>query len=548
MHRFTWSIALGASCLLACGELSGPVASASRSSGEKEGGRDEEEERRDGEEEDRDEEEEHLPIGSEQAVPHRLQEGEEHEVGLKALIDHGETLFRARWTVQDGAGRPLTTGAGEALADRSRRLEFPFNFNRLSAPDATSCESCHNVPFLGGGGDFAANAFVLAQRFDFITFDPLDSYPRRGSVQENGERGSMETVGNFRNAPSLFGAGYIELLAREISLDLQAQRDALVPGDAIALASKGISFGTLRRGADGAYDTSKVYGLPPMSLGAQPTLIVHPFHQAGALSSIRQFVNGAFNQHVGIQTVERFGHGSDPDEDGFANEMGRAEVTAVTIFIATMQVPGRVIPRHRAVEEAVRNGEVLFSDIGCARCHVPRLPLYSWQFKEPGPFNPPGNLQAGQTETLSVDLSGRDLPKPRLRARRGVVQVPAFTDLRLHDITCGPGDPNAEPLDMHFSPEDPEFFGGNRRFLTRKLWGIASEPPFYHHGKYSTLRESILAHCGAALDAREAFESLGDYDQGSIIEFLKTLRALPRGTRSRILDEHGHRRRWETSF
>lgn len=542
MRRFMWSTALGVTCLIGCEAPGGQIATIGL---ERERERDEPEKQEKRESERRREREALVPIGQERGAARRLQDGEELTLSTGALIAQGEALFRARWTTQDGAGRPQSTGTGAGLADPSRPLQFPFNFNRLSAPDATSCESCHNVPFVGGGGDFSANAFVLAQRFDYLTFDHGDGYVGRGAVQEDGAFATMDTAGNFRNPPSLFGAGYIDLLAREITFDLQEQRSSLAPGATIELSSKGISFGTLRRNLDGTYDTSEVYGLPPMSLGEPPSLVVHPFHQAGGLSSIRQFVNGAFNQHLGIQTVERFGEGTDPDDDGFAGELGRADVTAVTIFIATLQVPGRVISRRPAVEAAVRNGEALFSAIGCAGCHVPSLPLYGWSFTEPSPLNPPGNLQVGDAPALAIDLSGRALPRPRLRPRHGVVHVPAFTDLRLHDITCGPGDPNAEPLDMHYSPDDPEFFQGNRRFLTRRLWGIASEPPFYHHGKYSTLREAVLAHCGAAIDARRAFETLGDYDRASIIEFLKTLRALPAGTRARIVDERGRRRRWE---
>jgi len=66
--------------------------------------------------------------------------------------------------------------------------------------------------------------------------------------------------------------------------------------------------------------------------------------------------------------------------------------------------------------------------------------------------------------------------------------------------------------------------------MTRKLWGVANTPPFFHHGKFTTMREAILAHGGEALASRLAFQSLGPYEQGSIIEFLKTLQVLPAGT------------------
>ena len=37
-----------------------------------------------------------------------------------------------------------------------------------------------------------------------------------------------------------------------------------------------------------------------------------------------------------------------------------------------------------------------------------------------------------------------------------------------------------------------EFQAGNCRFLTKRLWGAANEPPYYHHGLFTTMRRSIL--------------------------------------------------------
>jgi CxxC motif-containing protein (DUF1111 family) len=130
----------------------------------------------------------------------------------------------------------------------------------------------------------------------------------------------------------------------------------------------------------------------------------------------------------------------------------------------------------------------------------------------------------------------------------GVVYVPAFTDLKLHDITSGANDPNRDPIDMNEPAGSAKFLGGNGRYLTRKLWGDASEAPFYHHGKYTTFREAILAHSGEALASRQAFQALNTYEQGSIIEFLKTLKVLQPGTPTLIVDENGHPKRFATIY
>jgi len=197
-----------------------------------------------------------------------------------------------------------------------------------------------------------------------------------------------------------------------------------------------------------------------------------------------------------------------------------------------------VIPRDKEIEQAVRLGENQFLQVGCGSCHVPSLPLENsgWIFSEPNPFNPAGNLQSDDVaQPLFVNLNDKRLPRPRLKERDGITCVPAFTDLKLHDITCGPGDPNIEPLDMQQAPGSAGFFAGNSKFITRKLWGVANEPPFFHHGQFTTLREAVIAHCGEALTSREAFEGLSADLQNSLIEYLKTFQALPPGTKKNQL-------------
>lgn len=492
-------------------------------------------------------------LGREVAVARHLVDGEEFELSPAEMVEHGKLLFMANWTTQEGAGRPLSKGTGKPLSDPNDPLVFPRNFNRVSGPDSNSCYGCHNAPFgvPGGGGDFVTNVFVLGQRFDFATFDASDTLATKGTLDEQGEATTLQNIANLRATVGMFGSGYVEMLARQISADLQAIRDEMAPGEARALRSKGIDYGLLVRAADGSWDTSRAEGLSSTSLkttGADdpPDLIVRPFHQASAVVSLREFSNNAFNHHHGIQSAERFGEGADPDGDGFVNEMTRADVTAVSLFQAAMAVPGRVIPNHPEIERAVLNGETLFESIGCGDCHMAQLPLDNegWIFSEPNPYNPEGNLRPGDAPAFELDLSSTELPLPRLQPQDGVVYVPVFSDFKLHDITGGRDDDNHEYLDMHAAPNTEDFTAGNFRFITRRLWGVANEPPYFHHGLYTTLRDATLAHDGEALGARQAFESLSEYDRNSIIEFLKTLQILPPGTPHLVVDEHGNAKTW----
>jgi len=490
-------------------------------------------------------------VGREVSVPVHLKDGQEFSLPLEALLAHGKLLFSANWTEQEGGGRPLTKGTGRPLSDPSQPLTGMRAFNRISAPDANSCVACHSVPhgIAGGGGDFVTNVFLLGQRFDFLTFDPADKLPTRGAVDERGQPASLQTAADLRGSTGLFGSGYLEMLARQMTEELQRIRDGMRLGETKDLVAKGVRFGKLTLTKGGLWDASKVEGLGRLSLisaGSHdpPKLVIRPWHQASNVVSIREFTNNAYNHHHGIQTTERFGLDADPDGDGFKDEMTRADVTAVSVWQATLQVPGRVIPRDPEIEQAVLLGERVFERIGCARCHVPRLPLdkQGWIYSEPNPFNPPGNLRSGETRDFKMDLSSDVLPAPRLRPDvTGTVWVEAYTDFKIHDI-CGPGE--SETINMNQPQWSKKFLEGNCRFLTKRLWGAANEPPFFHHGLFTTMRRAVLSHSGEAKESRLAFQSLPASEQDAVIEFLKTLQVLPPGVKDRIVDENYQPRSW----
>ena len=515
-------------------------------------------------------------IGREVAIPIHLQDGEEFTIPTAELIQFGAKLFNAKFTIQEGAGRPLSKGTGAPISDPSSPLVFPRNFDRISSPDANACSGCHNSPIPGAGGDRVTEVFVLAQRFDHLTMDHSDGITTRGAVDESGKFVTMENATNDRKTIGMNGSGFVEMLARQMTADLQAERDGTPAGNSVHLVSKGISFGTLMHNADATWDTSHVQGLAAPSLSSKgitpPSLIIRPLHQAGNVISIRQFSNNAFNHHHGMQSEERFGLNTDADGDGVVNELTVADLTAVSLFQAALAVPGRVIPNDPAVERANLRGEAVFDKIGCATCHAtlsltsnnnPGLPgRPGWIYFEPNPYNPATgpnspNMQLGPANyphtapALTVDLTSDALPLPRLRAHDGVVLVPAYTDLKLHDIssTSNPAtDPECEPLDQNQLAGSPGFFAGNCKFITRKLWGFYNQGgAFMHHGKFTTAREAVEAHHGEALSQRLAFDALSPNLQNDLIEFLKSLQVLPPGVKSLAVDEHGNPKNWPPS-
>lgn len=500
-------------------------------------------------------------IGREVAIQQHLKDGDEFHTPLQQLLNYGLQLFEAKFTIEEGAGRPLTKGTGAPLSDPSSPLVFPNNFDRLSGPESNSCAGCHNAPFVGGGGDRATEVLVLGQRFDRITFDHSDGIVTRGAVDESGKFITMSSAFDERKTIGMNGSGFIEMLARQMTADLQTIRNATPPGMSRALVTKGISFGTIRHNADGTWGTSEVKGICPLSLASTgpndpPTLAISPFAQGSNVISIRQFTNNAANQHHGMQPEERFALNADPDADGVTNELTTADITALSLFQATMAVPGQVIPDGPAAARAVFEGHEVFDRIRCDSCHIDALPLTNkgWIYSEPNPYNPVGNLQLGTenypltSPALSVDLTSNELPQPRLHSIGNVVMVPAYTDLKLHDISAtseAATDPECEPLDQNQIAGTDAFFAGNCKFITRKLWGFYNQGgAFMHHGKFTTAREAVEAHNGEALVERQAFDALPTEQQNDLIEFLKSLQVLPAGSRSLVVDQNGRPVSW----
>ena len=212
-------------------------------------------------------------------------------------------------------------------------------------------------------------------------------------------------------------------------------------------------------------------------------------------------------------------------------------------------MPGRVIPNDPDFERAILNGDKVFSSIGCAACHVPSLALTkrNWTYTEPNPFNPATNLRKGETKEVAFPLNSSFLPLPRLiPANSDTMEVPLFSDFKLHDITDATDPHEAEPLDMNQTVWLEKFDKGNRKFLTKRLWGCGNSMPYFHHGIFTTLRQSVLAHAGEAKASRTKFQHLSEYDQDSLIEFLKSLQVLPPETKQLVVDENFHDKVWTT--
>jgi len=127
-----------------------------------------------------------------------------------------------------------------------------------------------------------------------------------------------------------------------------------------------------------------------------------------------------------------------------------------------------------SITDQVRNGEVVFSAIGCAACHVPVL-------------------------TTAANANPLFHRQP----------VALYSDLLLHDVGTGDGikQESAAPNEIR----------------TPALWGLRFRRPLLHDGSAATVTDAIGRHGQEAELARRGFERASAVDRAALLAFLGSL-------------------------
>jgi mono/diheme cytochrome c family protein len=424
-------------------------------------------------------------------------------------IRRGRQLFQRKFLRSQGVG-PL---ANDGVGDINTVLA-------LGAGLSDSCAGCHGRP--------------------------------RGSA---GSGGDVQTRPDSRDAPHLFGLGLKEMLGDEITTDLRAIRAQAVSEwgrthqvVTRSLDSKGINYGSIVVRQDGQVDTSQVRGV-------NPDLRVRPFALNGQKISIREFLVGAFNDEMGLQSVDadlmrahNGGHfttrsgmvldgstdqleapptdreDTDPDRDGITNEIPTSLVDFMEFYLLNYFKPAL----YQQTPET-EQGRRLFNRVGCAQCHIPDLQinrdrrvadLDTVYDQERGIFN---NLFATANPLLNTLDDNSGFPTLKLPRLQPFLVKNIFTDLKRHDL-------------------GPNFYERNfdgtmqTAFLTTPLWGVGTTAPYGHDGRSINLMEVILRHGGEAQAARDAFAALSPEQQERVFKLLNSLVLFPPDDTASTLD------------
>lgn len=441
----------------------------------------------------------------------------------------GDELFEAQFNALDGVGANVGQGlrfTQTPRADLNDAGEWADHFpKRITGPNAEACNQCHMAPFDDGAGRAINN-----------------------NVRDPGHTGQADHF-IVRNTPHLFAAGAIQVLAEEMTEELQAQQQAATAQACatgapvtVDLNTKEITFGQLvvtpqvGTTCTVTIDTAGV-------LGVNPDLVVRPFQWKGVIASVRAFNRDAAHQELGMQAVEIVGDGVDGDGDGVVNEMTIGDQTALAIYVAAQPRPttllelanlGLIEPLSAVENVAISQGAQQFHQLGCTHCHIPQLTIADPIFYEPSqnPAYRDGQFPAGQdpvalgvdpAQAIAFDLT-QDQPDNQVvlgattyhlgsfsRTADGSALVALYGDLKRHDL----GPELAETIDDEGIPASV--------FLTENLWGVGSTAPYLHDGRATTLTEAILAHGGEAATSRDAFVALDAAAQADLIAFLNNL-------------------------
>lgn len=164
--------------------------------------------------------------------------------------------------------------------------------------------------------------------------------------------------------------------------------------------------------------------------------------------------------------------------NGGTPEIEDEELKNVVLYVSSLAVPAR--RNHDDLE--ILKGKVIFDDLGCAKCHIPKM---TTGFHE---------IPALSNQTI----------RP-------------YTDLLLHDM--------GEEL----ADNRKDFLATGSEWRTQPLWGLGlietvNEHTFLlHDGRARNIEEAILWHGGEAEESKDGFKMLPKEKREQLILFLKSL-------------------------
>jgi CxxC motif-containing protein (DUF1111 family) len=344
--------------------------------------------------------------------------------------------------------------------------------------NARACAECHQNPVSGGSSQFTevraghkdANGLFVAATVPIN--DGMNIIANRSIINDRAvipqaqeHVPDTETIRALRAALNTLGDGFVEAIddstLKAIALYQMEVSDGRIHGEAIEV--------------------------PVLEAPGQTR--VGRFGWKDQHSSLLSFIGDAYLNEMGVtnrlrpKDVTTIGKMTADPEDT-PDSLGLADIDHFAQFIRGTKVP----PRDAALAgtAAARTGEGLFTQIGCATCHVSSIITA-----------PAGTAINGGSFTVP-DALGNKIIHP-------------YSDFLLHDIDTGDGIVQNPPQDTA------------DKLRTVPLWGLRMHPRHMHDLKSLTLEDAIERHGGEAAHVRHRFRALSPEEKQALLTFLNSL-------------------------
>ncbi len=348
---------------------------------------------------------------------------------------------------------------------------------------AASCEQCH-------GGDGKGHHVFELRRFGRATADGFDPMTSAGGpqLQHRSIPGyPAETVPEGISGlsafvpPAVTGLGFLDAVDDRTLIELADPDDE--DGDGISGRLQ-LHEPTPLIGVVVALERSSAPD-PQARGGLVDGRYIGRFGKKALTVNLLHQTVGAYHQDMGVtsdllpEDLVNPTAGSRASDAVADPEVTSAAVANVVFYLKTLRAPAR----RDADDPDVLAGEEIFSQIGCAGCHLP-------------------TLSTGASEIEVLDR----------------VTFHPYTDLLLHDM--GP------ELDDGYT----EGRATSSEWRTAPLWGLGLAERFQggdafllHDGRARSIAEAVEYHGGEAAASRDAFRSLSEADRALLIRFLRSL-------------------------
>lgn len=334
-----------------------------------------------------------------------------------------------------------------------------------------SCESCH-------AGDGKGNPLNNLTRFgkydDNGLWDPM--------LSQGGPQLQNRCISGFYPESLPEGCGSSQFLAPSASGlgYLEAVEDAMI----LALADSADANGDGVSGRVHWVAAPSFFMAKPSSISSNGLYIGRFGRKAMALDLLHQTV-GAYKQDMGItspfdmQDPVNYSISGNVSDNVADPEVSSATVQNVAFYLRTLKAP----PRRNATDPDVLAGETLFTQIGCASCHIP-------------------TLVTGPSEIAALNHAA----------------FHPYTDLLLHDMGWELNDNYTEGSALV------------TEWRTTPLWGLGLQKNsqggqmfLMHDGRAKTYDHAIQLHGGEGASSRAAYNALNETEKQKLVKFLESL-------------------------